>query len=106
MHRFLLISTIAVADEQVNRRTSQIVGTPLSFGTELGQPSFDRWSDLLCVGFPRRRDSSDPKNDGNHTSSSHRSDESNKSRGHERLVAAAFHYEIAKDGLKVHTIVL
>ena len=101
------ISTIAVADEQVNRRASQIVGTPLSFGSELGSLSL---IDGL-IGLRRILQEEELTAIRKTMETTRRAHiaamRATKVGGHERLVAAAFHYELAKDGLDsaYHSIV-
>lgn len=100
-------ATIAVADEQVNRRAQKIVGYPLSFGKELGD-------DALIDGLIALRrilldeEISIIRKTMETTARAHvAAMRATKEGGHERLVAAAFHYELAKDGLDsaYHSIV-
>ncbi|MAA78725.1 MAG: Xaa-Pro aminopeptidase [Deltaproteobacteria bacterium] len=101
------ISTIAVADEQINSRSSQIVGSPLSFGADLGSIS------LIDGLIAMRRILLEEeivaiRKTMETTRRAHiAAIQATEVGGHERLVAAAFHYELAKDGLEsaYHSIV-
>ena len=101
------VSTIAVADEQVNRRASQIVGAPLSFGSELG--SLPLVDGLIAMRrIIQEEEVAAIRKTMETTRRAHiAAMRATKVGGHERLVAAAFHYEIAKDGLEsaYHSIV-
>lgn len=101
------ISTIAVADEQVNHRTSQIVGTPLSFGSDLGSlPLIDGL--IAMRRILQEEELTAIRKTMETTRRAHiAAMQATEVGGHERLVAAAFHYELAKDGLKsaYHSIV-
>ena len=100
-------ATIAVADEQVNLRTRQIVGYPLSFGRDLGH---DELIDGLISLRRILRDEEIEvmKQTMETTARAHiAAMRATTEGGHERLVAAAFHNELAKDGLDsaYHSIV-
>jgi len=92
--------TLAVADVSVNQRAQQMVDTPLSFGKDLGD------LELVDALIALRRclqpeELNIIRETMTTTCAAHiAAMQATKPGSHERLVAAAFHYELSKKGLE------
>lgn len=92
-------ATIAVSDLRVNIRAEKMVGYPLSFGTDLGNEELVDGLISLRRNLQREEVSIIKKTMETTRRAHIAAMRATHPGSHERLVAAAFHYELAKDGL-------
>ena len=93
-------ATIAVSDLQVNLRAEKLVGYPLSFGTKLGNEELVDGLISLRRNLQKEEISIIRKTMETTRKAHIAAMRATHPGSHERLVAAAFHYELAKDGLE------